>query len=117
LRSLFTFLRSLGGCSSPLVSVVIVSCIIIKSVSDFFFKSVNIGKVTSKNERGCLVHFVRPANAMLKDEESSRTIHLFAGDCAKFSPILIFFSPADSAINLSYLKRQTILYLVISIVK
>jgi len=40
-------------------------------VSEFFFKSVNVWK-SYKQERGCLVHFARLANTLIKDEESAR---------------------------------------------
>jgi len=56
-----------------------------------FFKSVNISQ-SYKQERGCLVHFVRLVTTLLKDEESTR-------DCAKYSPILKILSLTDSAIN------------------
>jgi len=59
------------------------------------------GKVTTyKQERGCLVHFARLANTLLKDEESARNNQVFAYNFAKYSPIL-FFSLSDSPINLS----------------
>jgi len=38
-----------------------------------FLKSVNIWQ-TYKQERGCLMHFVRLANTLLKDEEVHETI-------------------------------------------
>ena len=43
---------------------------IAKSVNDFF-KSVNILQ-SYKQERSCLVHFVRLATTLLKDDESSQ---------------------------------------------
>ena len=36
-----------------------------------FFKSVNVWK-SYKQERGCLMHFARLANTLIKDEESAR---------------------------------------------
>ena len=39
-------------------------------------------------ERGCLVHFARLANTLLKDEESARDNHVLACNFAKYSPIL-----------------------------
>jgi len=36
-----------------------------------FFKSVNIWQ-TYKQERGCLVHFVRRATTLLNDEENAQ---------------------------------------------
>ena len=44
---------------------------IAECVSGFFFKSVDIWQ-SYKQERGCLVHFARLANTLLKDEESDR---------------------------------------------
>jgi len=41
------------------------------SVRWFFFKSVNIWQ-TYKQERGCLVHFVRRATTLLNDEENAQ---------------------------------------------
>jgi len=40
-----------------------------------------------KQERGCLMHFARMANTMLKDEESARDYHVLACRFAKYSPI------------------------------
>jgi len=45
-----------------------------------------------KQERDCLEHFVRLANALLIDGESARTNHVFASNFAKYSPILNFVS-------------------------
>jgi len=56
----------------------------------FFFKSVNIWQ-SYKQERGCLMHFARLANTLLKDEESARDNRVFDCNFAKYSPILIFF--------------------------
>jgi len=42
-----------------------------------FFKSVNIWQ-SYKQERGCLIHFARLANSVLKDEESARDNHVLA---------------------------------------
>jgi len=53
-----------------------------------------------KQKRGCLMHFARLANTLLKDEESARDNHIHACKFAKYSPILIFFH-SDSEINLS----------------
>ena len=55
-----------------------------------FFYSANIWQ-SYKQERGCLVHFGRLANTLLKDEESARDNHAFACNFAKYSPILNFF--------------------------
>jgi len=62
-------------------------------------KSVNIWQ-SYKQQRGCLMHFARLANTLLKDEESARDNHVYACNFAKYSPIL-FFSLTYSAINLS----------------
>jgi len=40
-----------------------------------------------KQERGCLMHFARLANTLLKDEESARDNHVLACNFAKYSPI------------------------------
>ena len=50
------------------------------------FKLVNIWQ-SYKQERDCLVHFVRLANALLKDGESTRNNHVLAYNFAKYSPI------------------------------
>jgi len=42
---------------------------------EFFFKSVNVWQ-SYKQERGCLMHFARLANTLLKDEESARDNHV-----------------------------------------
>jgi len=41
-----------------------------------------------REERGCLMHFARLANTLLKDDESERDNHVFADNFAKYSPIL-----------------------------
>jgi len=66
-----------------------------------FFNRWILGEVTSKKVHGCLLHFVRLATTLLKDEESARDNHVLAGNFAKYSPIVIFFSLTDSVINLS----------------
>jgi len=40
-----------------------------------------------QQERGCLVHFARLANTLLKDEESARDNHVLAYKFAKYLPI------------------------------
>jgi len=65
-----------------------------------FFKWVNNWQ-SYQQERVCLMHFARLVNTLLKDEESARENHALACNIAKYSPILEFFSLADSAINLS----------------
>jgi len=49
-------------------------------------KSVNIWQ-SNKIECGCLMHFARLANTLLKDEESARDNHVLACNFAKYSPI------------------------------
>ena len=53
---------------------------------EIFFKSVNIWQ-SYKQERGCLMHFARLANTLLKDGESAPDNHVFACNFAKYSPI------------------------------
>jgi len=68
----------------------------VKNVS----KSANIWQ-SHKQERGCVMHFVRLANTLLNDEESTRDNHVLACNFAKQSPINKC-SLTDSAMNLSY---------------
>jgi len=49
---------------------------------------------------GCLVHFVRVATTLLKDEESARDNHFLACNVAKMFTDFIFLL-TDSIINLS----------------
>ena len=56
------------------------------SLTVTFFKSVNIWK-SYKQEHGCLVHFARLANTMIKYEESARDNHVLACNFAKYSQI------------------------------
>jgi len=65
------------------------------SVSEKKLKSVNILAKLPARERGCLMHFSRLANTLLKDEESAQDNHTFA--CF----LLFAFSLLDSAINAS----------------
>jgi len=60
---------------------------IAESVSGIFFKSVNICQ-SYKQEGDRLVHFVRLANTLLKDEESARYNHVLAFNFAKCLPFL-----------------------------
>jgi len=60
-------------------------------VSGKKLKSVNIWQ-SCKQERDCVMHFVRLANTLLKDEESERDKHVLACNFTKYSPILIFFT-------------------------
>ena len=57
-----------------------------ESVSEKKLKSVNIWQ-SYKQECGCLVHFARLTNTLLKDEESAQDNHVLACDFAKYSPI------------------------------
>ena len=50
-----------------------------------FLKSVNISQ-SYKEERGCLVHLVRLATTLLK-EESARDSHVLVSNFVKYSPI------------------------------
>ena len=59
-------------------------------MSEKKLKSVNIWQ-SYKQERDCLMHFVRLANTLLKDGESARNNHVLACNFAKCSPILNFF--------------------------
>ena len=49
-------------------------------------KSVSVWQ-SYKHKRGCLMHFARLANTLLKDEESARDNHVLACNFAKYSPI------------------------------
>jgi len=59
-------------------------------VSEKNLKSVNIWQ-SYKQDRGCLMHFARLANTMLKDEESARYNQVLACNFTKYSPILNSF--------------------------
>jgi len=52
-------------------------------------KGVNIWQ-SYKQERGCLLHFARLANTLLKDEESARDSHVVPCNFAKYLPIKKF---------------------------
>jgi len=52
-------------------------------VSEKFFKSVNVSQ-SYKQERDCLMRFVRLANTLLKDKESARDNHVLASNFAKY---------------------------------
>jgi len=45
-----------------------------------------------KQEHGCLMHFARLVNTLLKDEESARDNHVSACNFDKYSPILKLFN-------------------------
>ena len=62
-------------------------------------KLVNIWQ-SYKQERDCLVHFLRLSAVCWPGALSARDNHVLACNFAKYSPIL-FFSPTDSAMNLS----------------
>ena len=68
-------------------------------------KSVNIWQ-SYKQQSGCLMHFARLANTLLKDKESTRDSRVF--DCIfdKYLPILNFFH--------SQTQRKTFLTLFIN---
>ena len=51
-----------------------------------FSKLVNIWQ-SYKQERGCLMHFTRLANTLLKDGESARDNHVLVCNFAKYLPI------------------------------
>jgi len=57
-----------------------------ESVSEIFFKSVNIWQ-SYKQERDCFLHFARLANTLLKDAETARDNHVLASNFAKYLPI------------------------------
>jgi len=52
-------------------------------------KKINVGEYLAsyKQERGCLMHFARLANTLLKYEESARDNHVLACNFAKYLPI------------------------------
>jgi len=52
-----------------------------------------------KQERGCLVHFLRLLAVWWPDAQSAQCNHVLACNFAKYSPI-VFFSLTDVAINL-----------------
>jgi len=57
-----------------------------------------------KQERGCLMHFARLANTLLKDEESTRDNNVFACNFANYSPIKkIALEKLSSAFGLALL--------------
>jgi len=53
-----------------------------------------------QQERGCLVHFARLANTLLKDEESARDNHVLAYKFAKYLPIKKKFSGRGLAMEI-----------------
>ena len=67
-------------------------------MSEKKLKSVNTWQ-SYKQERDCVVHFVRLANALQKDEESARDNLVLASNFVKYSPIKKNHS--QTAINLS----------------
>jgi len=83
--SVDTYLRCDGVANNQIKKGLLLSVWVI------FLKSVNIWQ-SYKQERGCLMHFARLANTLLKDEESARDNRVFDCNFAKYSPnILIFF--------------------------
>jgi len=67
--SVATYLRCDGVVNNQIKTVFVNLWVI-------FFKSVNI-RQSYKQERGCLMHFARLANTLLKDEESARDSSIF----------------------------------------
>ena len=47
----------------------------------------NIWQSYNKQQRGCLMHFARLANTLLKDENSAQDNHVLVGNFAKYLPI------------------------------
>ena len=76
-------------------------------MSEFFFKSVNIWQ-SYKQERGCLMHFARPANTLLKDEESARDNHVLACNFAKYLPIFYSWVTQPAGGPVSVIPRAPI---------
>jgi len=93
--SVATYLRCGGVVNNQIKKGLLVS------VSEIFFKSVNIWQ-SYKQEHGCLMHFARLAKTLLKDEESARDNHAFLCNFAKYSPILNFFHS-----DFSFVSRTT----------
>ena len=92
-RSVATYLRRGGVLNNQIKKSLLLSLWV-----NFFMKSVNI-RQSSKQERGCLVHFARSAYTLLKDEESAWDNHVLACKFAKYLRIKFFFW--QTAINLS----------------
>jgi len=63
--------------------------LLLESVTNFFFKIDEYLAQLQASIVGCLVHFVRLANTLLKEEESADN-HVLASNFAKYSPILFF---------------------------
>jgi len=78
--SVATYLRC-GGVANNQIKKGLLLTLRVKKI-----KSVNIWQ-SYKQERGCLMHFARLANTLLKDEESSRNSHVIACNSAKYIPI------------------------------
>jgi len=53
------------------------SLLLSQSAKRFFFKSVNISRQSYKQERGCLVQFVRLVSTLLEDEENRDLVRYF----------------------------------------
>jgi len=56
-----------------------------------------------KQECGCLMHFVRLATKLVKDEESERDNHVLACNFARYSPILKFLLTVSAFSNKPFL--------------
>jgi len=78
--SVATYLRCVGVDNNQIKIGLLLSLRVI------FFKSVNIWQ-SYKQERGCLMHFARLANILIKDEESAQDNHVLACNFAKYLPI------------------------------
>ena len=81
--SVATYLRFSGVVNNQIKKGLLPSLRVKKNL-----ESMNIWQ-SYKQERGCLMHFARLANTLLKDGE--RDNHVLACNFAKYSPILIFF--------------------------
>ena len=73
-----------------------------------FFKSMNIWQ-SYKQERGCLMHFARLANTLLKDEESARDNRI-ASNLSKYSPILFFFTQYSATVRILFATYRKVAY-------
>jgi len=83
--SVTTHLRCSGIVNNQIKKVLLLSVLEWKKL-----KSVNVSQ-SYEQERGCLTHFARLANTLPKDEERARYNRVLACNCAKYSPIEIFF--------------------------
>jgi len=63
-----------------------------------------------KQDRGCLVHFVRLATTLLNDEENAGDNHVLACNFVKYPSIIIFFT--DRLSNKPFLIKLTKFWLM-----